>query len=243
LSLWQFPLEGGAPLRVSDETFTETPAVSRQGNRIAYVRRANDVNIWQTAVASGEQRRLIASTMMDTSPQYSPDGTHIAFRSDRSGNYEIWICDQDGRNPVRITNFQGPLTGSPRWSPDSQQIAFDTRPRGNADIYIVRADGSQLRQLTTNPFGQVVPSWSADGKSVYYASNETGSWQVWRQDVNGGSPSQVTKRGGFAGFESADGKWVYYAKGNATRGIWRVPVQGGEETPVLDALPPAMWGN
>jgi WD40-like Beta Propeller Repeat len=110
-------------------------------------------------------------------------------------------------------------------------------------IYIVRADGSQLRQLTTSPFGQVVPSWSADGRSVYYASNETGSWQVWRQDVNGGAPSQVTKRGGFAAFESADGKWVYYAKGNATRGIWRVPVQGSEETPVLDALPPAMWGN
>jgi Tol biopolymer transport system component len=242
-SLWRFPLSGDVPLRLSDEMFTESPAVSRKGNRIAYVRRDNDINIWRTGVDGGEPVRLIASTMMDTSPQYSPDGSHIAFRSDRSGYYEIWICDQDGRRPVRITNFRGPLTGSPRWSPDSQQIAFDTRPAGNADIYLVRADGSQLRQLTTRPSSQVVPSWSADGKSVYYASNETGSWEVWRQKVDQGAPIQMTKQGGFAAFESSDGKYVYYAKGNATRGIWRVAVNGGEETPVLDALAPAMWGN
>jgi Tol biopolymer transport system component len=242
-SLWRFPLEGGSPERLTEEMFAESPAVSRRGGHIAYVRRGNDVNIWRTSVAGGSPVRLIASTMTDTSPQYSPDGNHIAFRSDRSGYFEIWVCDPDGRKPVRITNFHGPLTGSPRWSPDSQEIAFDTRPAGNADIYLVRADGGHLRQLTTNSASQVVPSWSADGKAVYFASNETGAWQVWRQPVAGGPAKQITTSGGFAPFESSDGKYVYYAKGNATSGIWKVPVPGGAETAVVDALPPAMWGN
>ena len=62
---------------------------------------------------------LIASTRLDTAPAWSPDGTKIAFLSDRSGDFELWICDADGSNPVRLTAFDGPsvlivsLTGRP----------------------------------------------------------------------------------------------------------------------------------
>jgi len=242
-SLWQFRLSGGAPVRLTDSTDAGHPTIARRGHRLAYANSVNDVNIWRVGVDGGEAVRLIASTMRDTSPQYSPDGSRIAFRTDRNGYDEIWTCDRDGHDAVRITNFHGPLTGSPRWSPNSQELAFDTRPQGHADIYIVRADGGQPRRLTQDSSSHVVPSWSWDGKSVYYASNQTGAWQVWRQPVAGGSAVQVTKRGGFAPFESADGKYVYYAKDPAAPGIWRVPVQSGTESAVLDALPAAMWGN
>jgi Tol biopolymer transport system component len=242
-SLWRFPLSGGTPVRLTDSTYAGHPAISRRGHRLAYVNSTSDVNIWRVSTSGGEAARLIASTLRDTSPQYSPDGSRIAFRSDRSGYDEIWTCDREGREPVRITNFHGPLTGSPRWSPNSQELAFDTRPEGHSDIYTVRADGGQPRRLTQDRSSHVVPSWSSDGKSVYYASNQTGAWQVWRQPVAGGSAVQVTRNGGFAPFESADGTYVSYAKDPAAPGIWRVPVQGGSETPVLDALPAAMWGN
>ena len=46
-------------------------------------------------------------------PQFSPDGTKIVFSSARSGNYEIWVCDREGRNPVQLTSFNGPELGSP----------------------------------------------------------------------------------------------------------------------------------
>jgi Tol biopolymer transport system component len=242
-SLWRFALSGGVPVRLTDSTYAGHPAISRRGNRLSYVNSVNDVNIWRVGVDGGEAVRLIASTMRDTSPQYSPDGSRIAFRSDRNGYDEIWTCDRDGHDAMRITNFHGPLTGSPRWSPDSQELAFDTRPQGHADIYTVRADGGQPRRLTQDSSSHVVPSWSTDGRSVYYASNQAGRWQVWRQPVAGGSAVQVTKGGGFAPFESADGKYVYYAKDPAAPGIWRTPVQGGTEAAALATLPAAMWGN
>jgi Tol biopolymer transport system component len=52
----------------------------------------------------------------------------------------------------------------------------------------------------------------------------------------------VTRNGGFAPFESPDGQYVYYAKGRSLPGLWRVPVNGGEETPVLEQLRTAFWG-
>ena len=60
--------------------------------------------------------------------------------------------------------------------------------------------------------------------------------------VEGGRAWQMTKKGGFAAFESPDGKAVYYAKGKEASGIWEVPVGGGEEASVLDQPSPGYWG-
>jgi hypothetical protein len=87
-----------------------------------------------------------------------------------------------------------------------------------------------------------VPSWSRDGKWVYFASNRSGAWQVWKQPVAGGPAVQVTEQGGFAAFESPDGKYVYYAKGRSVPGLWRKPVQGGAEEPFFGDLKPGFWG-
>jgi dipeptidyl aminopeptidase/acylaminoacyl peptidase len=74
--------------------------------------------------------------------QFSPDGKRIAYTSDRSGNYEIWVATGDGQTPVQLTNFGGALTGMPRWSPDGTQIAFDSRPEGHSSIYVIGVDGT-----------------------------------------------------------------------------------------------------
>jgi Tol biopolymer transport system component/DNA-binding winged helix-turn-helix (wHTH) protein len=224
-------------------------ALSRQKNRLAYSTWSVDTNIWRATVApkgdeSTEPVEVIASTLEDLSPQYSPDGRRIAFRSNRSGSDEIWVADADGRNPVRLTSFRGPLTGTPRWSPDGSAIAFDSRPVGNSDIYVVAATGGATRRITTSPADDVVPSWSGDGKWIYFGSNRTGSWQVWKApaqgEANGGV--QLTRNGGFAAFESRDGKWVYYAKGVDVAGLWRTPSAGGAEEPVIPELTAEYWG-
>jgi WD40-like Beta Propeller Repeat len=87
-----------------------------------------------------------------------------------------------------------------------------------------------------------VPSWSRDGKWIYFGSRRTGEWQVWKTPVDRGDAVQVTQQGGFAAFESTDGKFVYYAKGRADGGLYRVPVEGGEETLVFPELKPGFWG-
>jgi dipeptidyl aminopeptidase/acylaminoacyl peptidase len=127
-------------------------------------------------------------------------------------------------------------------SPDGQQIAFDAGPEGNVAIFVVSAEGGRPRRLTTGASNDVTPSWSRDGKWVYFASDRTGTWQVWKTPAEGGEAVQVTKQGGFAAFESPDGKTLYYAKGQNAPGLWKLPLQGGGETPVLEQLGAGYWG-
>jgi Tol biopolymer transport system component/predicted Ser/Thr protein kinase len=241
-ALWRIPASGGAPEQVAGVgRDARYPSISRRGNRLAYTESFSNENIWRIEMpgtggpappATGSPAKLIVSTREQDSPQFSPDGKRIVFASNRSGSPEIWVCDSEGLNPVQLTSFGGPWAGTPRWSPDGQWIAFDSRPGGNPDIYVISAQGGSPRRLTTDPAEDVVPSWSRDGKWIYFGSNRTGEWQVWKVASGGGQALQVTQKGGFEAFESPDGKLIYYAKGQYTSGIWRVPTGGGEETPV-----------
>ena len=65
--------------------------------------------------------------------------------------------------------------------------------------------------------------------------------QIWKVPVEGGQATQVTREGGFEGFESTDGKLLYYAKGRLVPGIWQMPVTGGPETPLLDHNNAGYW--
>jgi Tol biopolymer transport system component len=155
---------------------------------------------------------------------------------------EIWECDSDGRNPLKLTSLES-FSGTPRWSPDGRYIAFDsTIEVTRSAIYVIGAEGGRVRRVTTGDSDDAVPSWSRDGRLIYFASNRTGENQVWKVPAEGGEAVQVTKKGGFAAFESPDGRYVYYAKNLNVPGIWRVPVDGGEETRVLDQPKGGYWG-
>jgi len=235
--IWQILASGGQPERVAIGN-GHHPSISRDGHRLAFARSISDYNIWRVAgpAATGkrvEPTKLISSTHSDHEPQFSPDGKRIAFGSTRSGSYEVWVCDSEGLNPVQLTSFGGPAVGSPRWSPDGRWIAFDSTREGQRDIYAVSAEGGGARRLTTEPSQDVRPSWSKDGRWIYFGSNRSGDWQVWKMPAEGGAAVQVTKKGGREAFGASDGKFLYYTK-FGTDGIWRVSIEGGEETKVLD---------
>jgi Tol biopolymer transport system component/DNA-binding winged helix-turn-helix (wHTH) protein len=242
-SLWRIPASGGTPALVeSAGTDLSGFAISRRSNRLAWSQTIANINVWQIELAGTTTLRhpaktLISSTRQDVSPQFSPDGRKIAFASNRTGNWEIWVCDSDGRNAAPLTSFNHSITGSPRWSPDGRQIVFDARVEDSADIYVVNVEGGKPRRLTTEPFEDIVPSWSRDGQWIYFCSNRSGSQQIWKMPATepseGGQAVQVTKQGGFDNVESPDGQYLYYAKGRSESGIWRIPVAGGAETPVL----------
>ncbi len=126
--------------------------------------------------------------------------------------------------------------GSPSWSSDGKWIAFDARRSGgNWDLYVVAADGSPpIRQLTSNTSNNIRPSWSRDG-SIYFGSNRTGDWQIWKtmRLVGGGEQVQITRGGGHHPIVSPDGRQVFYTKEFA-EGIWKVPAEGGQEERVTD---------
>jgi Tol biopolymer transport system component len=213
-----------------------TLAVSRNGRRLAYAREFWDSDIWRIDLRgpgepAGPPVNLISSTRLDHNPEYSPDGKRIVFNSHRSGSQEIWVANADGSDPVQLTSFGGPLAANPRWSPDGQSILFDSLAGGVRDLYLISPDGGAPRHLTNNPEDEAEPRWSRDGKWIYFASSRSGRDEVWKMPSGGGAAVQVTRNGGGAAFESPDGKFVYYAKGSR---IWKVPVDGGEETQVLE---------
>jgi Tol biopolymer transport system component len=221
--------------------------MTKSGDRLAYTRSVLDTNIWRfpmpgTDGAATPPAHLVSSTRLEQGPKFSPDGEHIAFASNRGGAPEIWISDREGVDAVQLTSFNGPATGSPFWSPDGKQIVFDSRPDGNPDIYVISAQGGLPRRITSDPAQDVVPSWSRDGTWIYFVSNRTGRFEVWKTPVEGGGAVQVTRGGGFHGFESPDGEYFYYAKSTTEPGLWRVPVAGGAEEPFLESLRGGFWG-
>jgi Tol biopolymer transport system component/DNA-binding winged helix-turn-helix (wHTH) protein len=238
--LFKIPVAGGSPQWVAASgTDAQYPTFSRQGNRLAWTQNTNDADIFRVAIkAEGEVTKLssslISSTAFDGSPRYSPDGKRIVFVSNRSGSVEIWLSDNDGMNPLRLTSFRGPLVGSPNWSPDGRQIVFDSRPEGNADVYAINSEGGQPRRLTTDSAEDIVPSWSRDGRWIYFTSNRSGRLQIWKVASDGGEPIQVTHNGGFDPVESPDGVWLYFSQDRGSSSIWRARVAGGEESPIFD---------
>ena len=219
---------------------------SIRGNRLVYVQQQRNKNIWKrdlnSLISASAPDKFISSTRGESGPQFSPDGNKIAFESTRSGAYEIWLCRSDGSSLMQLTHFNPSVTGTPRWSPDGQQIVFDSRPAGNPDIFVIDSQGGPPRKLTNEPSNEVVPSWSRDGRWIYFASDRTGSWEVWKMPSTGGSAVRVTRHGGFAAFESPDGRFLYYAKGHNIPGLWRIPINGGEEVELISSLQAGYWG-
>ncbi|MCU1291272.1 MAG: serine/threonine protein kinase [Bryobacterales bacterium] len=215
--------------------------ITIRGKRMACVRWTFEHSIWRLNLQRAEARprpkaavpnvRLIASTMREDTPQFSPDGESIAFASERSGSTDIWIGKRDGTGLRRLTFLDGQNAGTPRWSPDGKWIAFDLRPPSSKpDIWVVRSAGGDPRRIVSRSGGADVPSWSQDGRWIYYHSRSDG--QIWKEPWQGGGAVQVTRQGGFEGFESMDGRQLYYSKSDDDSGIWRLNLGAGTEPPV-----------
>lgn len=245
--LWSLSPNGGEPEKMPGLADSAGfLALSRNGRRLAYTRSVIDTNIWRfqlpdRLVTSPTGAVIVPSTRGEVAPRYSPDGKRFVFTSNRSGALEIWVADSEGGSLNQLTNFNGPATGSPMWSPDGKFIAFDSRPGGNPDVYVVSADGGLPRRLTNDTTEELVPSWSRDGRWIYFTTNRTGRFEIFRMPSQGGEATQITRSGGFHGLESPDGQYVYYAKATNLPGLWRVPVAGGAEEPVIDALLAGYW--
>ena len=211
-------------------------SVSRYGNRLVYADWKFDNDIWRVELTGtklpGAAVKLITSTKGDGSPQYSSDGSRIAFASDRSGHTEIWMSNGDGSGPVQLTSLGG-HSGSPRWFPNGNRLVFDLHTGGQADIYSIDIDSRVPRRLTDDLSDDVTPSVSHDGKWIYFASKRTGRMEIWRLPVEGGEAVQVTHKGGVAPIEAANGKVIYYARAIGNTDVWKVSVSGGDETRVL----------
>jgi serine/threonine protein kinase len=230
LGLWKMGTSrSDKPQRVLVGEGASSLAMSTNANRLVYEQPVSrDTNIWRMDLSAEATPPVsfIASTRQEESPVYSPDGKRIAFRSDRSGTLQIWVCNADGSNQVQVSTR--PTAGSPHWSPDSSQITFDATVDGRWQIFAVQAQGGQARQITTK--GGTRPSWSHDGHWIYFVLSQAGRSEVWKTAVSGGDPVQVSKNGGTNPLVSDDGESLYYGDGPK---IMKSALDGSSETSIV----------
>jgi Tol biopolymer transport system component/DNA-binding winged helix-turn-helix (wHTH) protein len=242
--LWRVPLEGGEPEPILTNVRASRPSIDRAGKRLVFQLTTTDMNIWRGPGPANDGARsgsayqaLISSTLWDSSPQFSSDGTRITFISFRTGAPEVWIARSDGTDQRPLTTIDGPAVGTPRWSPTGDEIAFDTTRYGGYNISVVNVKDGQVRDITNDRSTNLRPSWSGDGKWIYFSSGRSGERQLWKAPSSGGGEAiPITKQGGFEAFESPDGKHIYYVRADEkpeNAGIWRVPVDTGAEVRVV----------
>ncbi len=137
------------------------------------------------------------ASAINVEPSLSPDGSKIAFSSERGGRPMIYVMNADGSNVKRLT-YKGVYNSSPSWSPDGNKIAFAGQNDSNFDIYVMDADGSNLRRVTSalklngKPAHNEDPSFSPDSRYIVYTSNRTGKNQIFISTVDGSEERRVT---------------------------------------------------
>jgi Tol biopolymer transport system component/predicted Ser/Thr protein kinase len=235
-NMWRVSLAGGDPQLVPG-VGKDVAGISVRGTRMVYEQLTQlPGDIWRvpgrgSSLADRAPERLIVSSGDDAYPDYSPDGQRIAFASTRSGERNVWVCASDGSHPVQLTHYEH-IAATPRWSPDGRRVAFDCSEAGDYNLYVIDAEGGIPRQLTQETSDEFSPTWSRDGDWIYFTSTRSGSQQIWKIPEGGGQVVQVTRKGGFLARESWDGHDLHYSRSDP-RGIWRRPVDGGEETALV----------
>jgi Tol biopolymer transport system component len=250
-SLWRLRVSGDGtaerlPFVGEDGIMPFVSSATANGTaRLAYVRNYSDPNIWRIDVAASGAPATsppvpaISSTRRDAIPHIAPDGQHVTFTSTRSGENEIWRADISGGSAVQLTSMRT-NPGWPRWSPDGQLIAFHTNGvDGNGDIFFVPAEGGPVRNLTAHTATDVFPSFSRDGRWVYFSSPRTGRSMIWKAPVAGGEAVQVSTNPGLMAIESPDGAYFYYTdatSANSPSALWRIPAAGGAAVKIAEGV-------
>jgi Tol biopolymer transport system component/DNA-binding winged helix-turn-helix (wHTH) protein len=236
-NLWWMGAGGGAPRLLSDPAFDlGSPAISRDGRHLAYMKVTHDENIWRMNIGADRAEQVSASEFIENGPTFSPDGRKLAFVSARTGRLQVWVASVSGAGAIRLTDAAQGVVESPQWSPDGKWIAYAWQAKGQEGIYLISNTGGSPRALAGGS-GESMPRWSRDGRSVYFDSTRSGRQQVWRVAIDGGPATQMTTNGGGSGTESADGKRLYYSHTDEP-GIWSVALDNGlpagAESKVMD---------
>jgi Tol biopolymer transport system component len=239
--LWRVDVDGRrAPerLEVAGPHATE-PAIASSRDRMAFSRGLGDTDIYRFESGRPAQP-VLGSTFQDAQPHLSPDGHRLVFTTVRFNAIEIWVAQADGSSPHQLTHGPGTVQASPVWSPDGQQIAFDSLGEDlHHHIWLVDADGGTPRRLTTDEGTQGMPTWSRDGRWIYYSSDSG----IWRIPASGGTPQRLTPgaSGPFA-CESTDGRTLLFQPKDADSPLMAMPIGGGASRQLVPCVRNGAFG-
>ena len=136
--------------------------------------------------------RLTYGPWDDITPAISADGQKVAFASNRSGYWDIYLLDLGSGSITRLTDSLA-YEASPSWSPDSQWLAYEGYVDTNLEIFIQSVQSpSDIVQLTNNPAADFSPAWSPRGRQIAYVSNQSGNDEIWLADLDKSEDQRFT---------------------------------------------------
>jgi Tol biopolymer transport system component len=183
------------------------------------------------------QTRLTFNPAQDSEPVLSPDGTRVAFVSNRSGYPNIWVMktapESSTNVPKNLTN-DAAVDADPTWSPDGTKIVFASNRTGKAQLWVMNGDGTGVNRLTTDSANDGTAAWSPDGTKIAYASDASGKFQLYvatlTANLTVGSTMRLTTDAAIDTTPawSPDNRLIAFtssASGNLE--VWVIPAGGG----------------
>jgi Tol biopolymer transport system component len=177
-------------------------AWSPNGSMLAFTafQEGNDFDVFVVNADGTGLRAVVESPLSEHRPQWSPDGTQIAFERwpvhDRDpGTPDIYTVALDRDQPVPVVTSSGWDTGA-AWSPDGTRIAFSSARDGDEEIYVVNADGSSEVKLTDLPgLDATTATWSPDGTKISFVAHDGQQWDDWVVNADGSGLLKLTPSG------------------------------------------------
>jgi TolB protein len=163
------------------------PELSPDGERIIFANYGNGLWVMNP---DGSNPRAITSKD-DIDPTWSPDGSMIAFASNRQGQRQLFVANANGKKVDKVTDLKQ-MGGRSSWSPDGTKLAFYRGPEGDRDIYTINIDGSGLQRLTDGG-DNLGPSWSPDGNWIAFTSFRDGNNEIYIMRADGSRETRLTK--------------------------------------------------
>lgn len=178
------------PSRVSAEKLIEDFSLSPKGERALFVARGD---VFTAPIENGPTRNLTnSSNAHDKWARWSPDGSKIAFVSDRSGEDEIYLVNQDGTGqPEQLTTGGQAMRYAPEWSPDGQRLAFSDK---DGKLYVLTIEDKKLVEIADEKRGQVRDYvWAPRGGQLAFSlSDPNGFRSIYVWSVSDGQTRRVT---------------------------------------------------
>ncbi len=137
-------------------------------------------------------RRLTSLSSIEAYPTVSADTRYVAFASNQSGNFELYMVDRYAPAAMTQLTYNTADDLRPVWSRTSNKIAFQSNRSGNSDIFVMNADGSGTQQATSNLNFDGYPSWSPDGTQLVFSSLQNRVYDLWVVNADGSNLRRLT---------------------------------------------------
>ncbi len=210
------------------------PRYAHKSHKILAEQRRMFNDIWLLKSEDGVAVPIMAasSSKDDVVPSLNPDATHLAFASNRNGQYEVYMYDLETTSLAQFTKINASYINGISWSPNGRHVAVNSFHNGEqAKIVIFEVESGKVWKEIHSGAEKMFPSWSPNGDAVFYTVKTGTGWDLWRCDLSNDLQELVVRNGFIA--STIDGKEIFYLN-SQTEQVWKINLNepGRKPSPV-----------